>query len=132
PIATCISVTHDVPMILRRKEAKDYGTKKTIEGVFHPDQTCLIIEDVVTSGSSILETVQSLHEVGLCVRDAVIVIDRQQGGKDTLSKKGIHLHALFSISDLIEVLLTEKKIDEKTALMVKDFIESQQTSVPYG
>ena len=68
PIASCISVKENVPMVMRRKEAKAYGTKKMIEGEFEAGEKCLVIEDVVTSGSSVMETVEALAGVGLKVR----------------------------------------------------------------
>ena len=68
PLATCITAKHDIPMVIRRREAKDYGTKKMIEGVFQDGDTCLIIEDIVTSGSSVSETAQEINNVGMKVK----------------------------------------------------------------
>jgi uridine monophosphate synthetase len=58
-------VDQDVPMLIRRKEGpKDYGTKKTLEGVYEKGQTCVVLEDLVTTGGSVLEVVGSLHDEG--------------------------------------------------------------------
>lgn len=67
PLATLISIKAKQPMLIRRKEAKTYGTKKLVEGKFNAGDKCLIIEDVVTSGSSILDTVTDLRSEGMYV-----------------------------------------------------------------
>lgn len=112
PLATCFSTAHDIPMILRRKEAKEYGTKKRIEGVYRKGETCLILEDVMTTGSSILETAASLKEEGLIVRDAILVVDREQGGKEKLAGQGIRAHPLTSLSEVASSLYDAGKIDK--------------------
>lgn len=65
PIATILSVRGNYPMLIRRKEAKAYGTKKLIEGKYDAGDVCLIIEDVVTSGLSVMETVNDLRNEGI-------------------------------------------------------------------
>lgn len=66
PIATLLSIKDKKPMLIRRKESKAYGTKKLIEGKFAANDKCLIVEDVVTSGSSILEVAKDLKSEGKC------------------------------------------------------------------
>lgn len=124
PIATAISIAHEIPMVMRRKESKDYGTKKMIEGVFQPGQTCLIVEDVITSGASILETIEPLHKEGLKITDAVVVLNREQGGEKRLAEKGILLHSLLTISDLVATLQQAEKITTATAQSVREFLAS--------
>jgi len=129
PIATAISLQHNIPMVLRRKEKKEYGTGKLIEGIFQKGQRCLIIEDVITSGKSIFETIEPLQQEGLVVEDIIVLVDREQGGARHLSDKGYRLHAVCTITSIVNILLEERKINAATATSVIEFIQKNQTYV---
>ncbi|XP_047225717.1 uridine 5'-monophosphate synthase [Girardinichthys multiradiatus] len=130
PLATIICSTHELPMLIRRKEAKDYGTRKLVEGSFHEGDTCLIIEDTVTSGSSILETAEVLHKEGLKVTDAIVLMDRKQGGAEMLASRGIRLLPIISMFKLLDVLRAAGRIDDQTAQSVRKFIQENNTFGP--
>lgn len=126
PFATAISLSQNKPMLMRRKEVKDYGTKKAIEGVFQAGQTCLIIEDLVTSGSSVFETIEPLEKEGLKITDIIVLLDREQGGKKNIESKNYNLHSLITITELLDVLKENQKIDEAIYNQVKEFIKNNQ------
>ncbi|XP_013188315.2 uridine 5'-monophosphate synthase [Amyelois transitella] len=126
PIATLLSVQAKKPMLMRRKEAKSYGTKKMIEGHYKAGQICIIIEDVVTSGSSVLETTNDLRKEGLKVNDAIIILDREQGGKKNLSENDIQIKSLFTMSTLLEILSRNGKISKDVAINVKQYIRDNK------
>ena len=117
--ASGIAYAHKIPMLLKRKEAKEYGTKKVLEGAYKVNQKVLIIEDVVTSGASILETTGVLEDNNLIVRDICFLIDRNQGGVERLRKMGYNVHYIMDIKNVIEVLHKNRKItdsDKKLAI----------------
>jgi orotate phosphoribosyltransferase len=100
PIATCIALDQNLPMLICRKETKDYGTKKQVEGVFTQGQNCLVIEDVITTAASVLNTIKVLEDQGLQVTDIVALVDRQQGGREALESKAYRLHSVFTLQEL--------------------------------
>ncbi|XP_053733343.1 uridine 5'-monophosphate synthase [Synchiropus splendidus] len=130
PLATIICSQNELPMLIRRKEAKDYGTKRLVEGSFHEGDICLIIEDTVTSGSSILETAEVLYKEGLKVTDAIVLMDREQGGVPMLASQGIRLHPIISMFKLIDVLQATKRISDEMAEKVRKFIRENNTFSP--
>lgn len=121
PIATCLSLEHNIPMIMRRKEKKDYGTKQLIEGVFQAGQTCLIIEDVVTTGGSISETALELENAGLKITDVVALIDREQGGREALEEK-FTFHSILTLSDILEELYESNKTSTKEKPIIEQLL----------
>ena len=126
PIASYLSVIHNKPMVMRRKELKNYGTKKMIEGVFKKGQHTLIIEDIITTGASILETIEPLNQVGLEVRDIIVFVDREQGGVANITKKGYNIQPVLKISDILTLLERNKKITLETTQKVKQFLHKNQ------
>ncbi|KAG8537041.1 hypothetical protein GDO81_025176 [Engystomops pustulosus] len=117
-------------MLIRRKEAKDYGTKRLVEGAITPGETCLIIEDVVTSGSSVLETAEVLRREGLRVTDAIVLVDREQGGREKLAAAGIRLHSIYTLTQILEMLQRQGKVDTEMVEDVRRFIAENQVTAP--
>jgi uridine monophosphate synthetase len=117
PIATAISLAGNYPMIYPRKEAKTYGTKAEIEGEYHAGETALVIDDLATTGASKFEAIEKLTAVGLVVKDVVVLVDRQSGAKESLAEAGLAMHAVLTISQLLEHW-------EKAGKVEKDKIEA--------
>lgn len=121
PIATTYSLAFDIPLIMRRKEKKEYGTKQVIEGVYTPQQKTLVIEDVITTGGSILETTHDLEEAGIEIAAVIAVIDREQGGMQTLKEK-YNVYTLFSISDILNTLIQSQTLTANERALIQQFL----------
>jgi orotate phosphoribosyltransferase len=104
PIATAVSLAGNLPMLYARKEVKEHGTRRAIEGTFAPGDVVVPIDDVITDGASKFEAAAPLLEAGLVVRDFVIFLDREQGGADKLKEKGYMLHSALQISAVLAYL----------------------------
>eukprot|EP00128_Syssomonas_multiformis_P012671 Colp12_sorted_trinity150504_noHs@17038 len=128
PFSTVISLQHNKPMVIRRKEKKNYGTMKLIDGVYTEGQNCLVVEDIVSSGASVMETVKDLRDAGLLVTEAVVLIDRQQNGRTRLEKEGLHLHSVLTITEVLEILHKAGKLEDAVVESVKQFIKDNQFS----
>jgi orotate phosphoribosyltransferase len=105
-LAASTSLASGRPFIIVRGEAKAYGTANRIEGPFEPGELVCVLEDVVTTGGALAEAVETLRSEGLRVRNAVCVVDREEGGSDALARLGVRLRALFRAQDLVEMRKT--------------------------
>jgi orotate phosphoribosyltransferase len=100
PLVTALALRDGRPFVIVRGKAKEYGTANRLEGVYERGQRVLLVEDIVTSGGAALEAVFALREAGLVVETALCVLDREEGGRETLAAVGIALHPLLQRVDL--------------------------------
>jgi uridine monophosphate synthetase len=127
PIGTAISLEMDVPLIYPRQTPKSYGTGKQVEGKWQAGQTAVVVDDLITSGDSLMQGISSLEEAGLEVTEAVVLIDRQQGGRETLEAQGYKLHSAMTLSQLLDILEKKGRI---TAAQREEVTDSLVVSTP--
>ena len=111
------------PLIYVRKQAKEHGTGKAVEGVTCQDMKLLMIEDVVTSGGSVINAVKSIKEEKMTVTDAYAIVDRMEGATEALQAEGIKLHSLLTIIDIAQSLFEQKLISADVLKQVQDRIK---------
>jgi uridine monophosphate synthetase len=126
PIATAFSLQSGIPMIYSRKEKKEYGTSQQIEGVWQVGEQVLVVDDLITNGESKFETFEIFEKVGLNIRDVVVLIDREQGGRERLAEKGYRLHSLISIFEVLTQLKNQHKIDKMEYQRIYNFIKKNR------
>jgi orotate phosphoribosyltransferase len=91
-----------LPTFLVRKDAKGHGTAKLLEGHFPGDRPVALIEDVVTTGASVLRALAVVQGEGATVSRMVCVVDREQGGAEAFAEQNVEFRALFRVSELLE------------------------------
>ncbi len=120
PMVAVLSHITRIPMITPR-ETKTHGAGGSINGFFHPGETVLVIDDVVTHADSKLEAIRTLEANGLVVDDVVVLVDREQGGPEAIAAAGYRLHAAVTISDLLAYWRETGGISEETYRTVADY-----------
>ena len=122
PITTAISLHSGWPLIYPRKEAKDYGTKAVIEGVFKDGETTVVVDDLITTGGSKYEGIRKLEGRGLRVQDVVVLIDRSRNAGEEMAEKGYRLHAVLDLPAMIEHYQQKGMISSEKAAAVRKFL----------
>jgi uridine monophosphate synthetase len=122
PLAVAASLAGGVPLVYPRREEKAYGTRGRIEGAFHPGERIVVIDDIVTDGASKLEAIEPLEAAGLVVEDLVVLIDREQGGRERLAAKGYRLHAVLTISAILDELERARVVETASIARAREFV----------
>ncbi|MEM7595405.1 MAG: bifunctional orotidine-5'-phosphate decarboxylase/orotate phosphoribosyltransferase [Cyanobacteria bacterium P01_A01_bin.83] len=113
PTATGLALNLQRPMIFPRKEVKAHGTRRLIEGNFHPGEKVVVIDDILISGKSVMEGADKLKSAGLKVEDIVVFIDHEGGVKDRLASNGYRAFSVLSISEITDTLYEAGRINQK-------------------
>jgi len=112
PFASLMAYHFRKPFLYIRKEAKLHGRQRRIEGILAPGDRILLVDDLITSGSSLKNAAEALRAEGGIVQDAVVLLDREEGGKENLAEAKIRLHSLVKISEAVDVLYDLGALDE--------------------
>jgi orotate phosphoribosyltransferase len=123
-IGQAFSLTSKVPLIYLHPHKDDL--ESDVEGLYHPSQTALIMDDLITGGGSIILTANRLRDEGLFVEDAVVLFDRESGGRERLAEFGLRLVSILTIEVLLNYLMSNGKIGEEWYRKSMAFLESSR------
>ncbi len=126
PLGVAAAIAGNIPLIYPRKEAKEYGTGKLIEGTYEEGERVLVIDDIITDGASKFEAIEPLEAAGMIITDVLVILDREQGGKRQLARRGYSLHSLGTLMQVIEALVEAEKIEPQMRTKVAKFIKEHQ------
>jgi len=114
----------NIPCLVVRKEKKTYGvTGRVVGGNVVRGERLLFFDDVITDGKSKLEGIKPLEQLGVRIEMVMVVVDREQRGRENLEKSGYRLHALTTISELVKSLYQSSHISKEQADAVLDYIK---------
>ena len=119
-VTSALAIEIVKPLIYVRSKPKEHGTTKSIEGKISTGMKVVMIDDVVTTGTSVLNGINQLKEAGLLVSDLYVIINRLEGGDKTLSDIGVQTHQLTDILEITDILFQEKLIDKEIFEKIKN------------
>ena len=111
-IASALAIEIIKPLIYVRNKPKNYGTSKSVEGKIHDKMRVVMIDDVATTGGSVVNAIKSLKEVNVEVSDAYVIINRMEGADKALSEQGVKIHSILNILQIVEILYQQNLIDK--------------------
>jgi len=101
PLVAVTSVETGTPYVIARKQQKEYGTANLIEGDLTEGEEVVVLEDIATTGQSAVDAAEALREAGAVVNRVLVVVDREEGARQTLAENGLDLESLVTASDLL-------------------------------
>jgi uridine monophosphate synthetase len=113
PLSTAVAMKLKKPMVYVRKKPKDYGTEAKIEGIVRENEKVVLIDDLITDGGSKLNFINPIKNTGATIKDVVVILDREQGGEDTMMKNGLELHKLITLRELLSYMVDNKFINKE-------------------
>lgn len=124
PLGVAAALAGGFPLCYARKETKEYGTRHRIEGEFRPGERVALIDDVITDGGAKLEAAAPFREAGLVVEDVLVLVDREQGGAEQLTRAGLRLHACYTLRQILGHLREADRITEETLARVTSYLDT--------
>jgi len=121
-IASALAIETIKPLIYVRNKPKEHGTSKSIEGKTFSGMRVIMIDDVVTTGGSVLNGIKQLKEMGLTISDVYVVVNRLGGAKKAFDSVGVTLHQLTDIIEITKVLYQEKLVTDEILEKIKNQI----------
>ena len=118
-IASALAIETVKPLIYVRSKPKDYGTSKSVEGKIHDNMKVVMIDDVATTGGSVVNAIKALKDVNISVKDAYVIVNRMEGADGALLELGVKMHSVLSILQIAEALFEQNLIDESVLEKVK-------------
>ena len=118
-IASALAIETVKPLIYVRSKPKDYGTSKSVEGKIHDNMKVVMIDDVATTGGSVVNAIKSLKEVNITVKDAYVIVNRMEGADEALLELGVKMHSILNILQITEALFEQNLIDASVLEKVK-------------